>query len=855
MEKYLLFLIFCLSMAWSHDIQAQVDVNTKEDSLSIFLERKDLVSYFRMITEMGDTASRYSDAESLFALSHLLQQDFGEINLLQHMALRLCATKMGQKIYKNFGNIDESLKLYLIAHKNVKNKITLDSLSWYIENQIMNLYTMKGEYEKAIYFGNLIEASLKQYHQYEYLSRYYVNLGLILKSEFKIDAAIGSFEKGYRLADSIKYNVGIFANTLNLAGVYNEHPELGSAESYLVKAGTLLHEIISDNRYLEKKASFEIETANFRCLKGEYRESIPLYQEAIQTLSQYYPNTGRREFAKYYTSLATAYVHMDSLQAARRIIKQGFACLIPEFTLEDNIPRISELYPENSFIDLLELEAEVYEMGSAGSTDYDNLQSAMACIELALDVNDQIRETVIADPSKLVTIRSNKEIIQKGITILFQLYTQDSSRGYFDQARSLFNRSKSLLYNDKTKRNNLNGTISLSDREKWAALQDSLFDLYEAKFDKPSEINIINGKILACQEKINEIFSAYNNKLPVTKTLDQYIEYFKADDFIYSLSQLNGRQKFVRHGTIAEFQKLADRLNEFIKEKAMSLDGVVVNDLYNYLISPVTEGLPDHVVIVPDGSIGYVPFEMLKDKRGKYLLEVSTISYSFEYMTYVNEQDNIHKPFEVYCLAPQYKTKEEEETVPSRGNMIDLPYARMEVDSICKLYGASAKTSQSSDKNDLDQKLSQTHIFHYAGHAIIQNDKAYLALNDSGIEKQQLTASEIGLKHHTLDLVVLSACETGLGKMELGEGIRSLGRSFMESGANSTVISLWNVNDKSTAVIMTSFYKYLKMGLRKDEALRKAKLDFMNNTKSNFAHPYFWAAFIPAGDMSALSNP
>jgi len=102
--------------------------------------------------------------------------------------------------------------------------------------------------------------------------------------------------------------------------------------------------------------------------------------------------------------------------------------------------------------------------------------------------------------------------------------------------------------------------------------------------------------------------------------------------------------------------------------------------------------------------------------------------------------------------------------------------------------------------------------------------------------------------------VVLSACETGLGKIEQGEGIRSLGRNFMEAGAQATIISLWNVNDKSTALIMTDFYKQLKAGKPKDEALRQAKLNYLQRATQKNSHPYFWAAFIPAGDMSVLEK-
>lgn len=282
------------------------------------------------------------------------------------------------------------------------------------------------------------------------------------------------------------------------------------------------------------------------------------------------------------------------------------------------------------------------------------------------------------------------------------------------------------------------------------------------------------------------------------------------------------------------------------------MDDQVLNDMYGFLIHPLTDQLPEYTVIIPDGAIGFVPFEMLKDDRGKYLLENTIISYSFEYITYLKQKTDDDKQWAIFCLAPQYKMKETKENENSRGGLYHLPYARMEVDSICHLYGDAVLSSQSDDKQVWQHDVSMSRIFHYAGHAIIKSDQAYLALNDTQIERQQLTAKEIGLMHNPLDLVVLSACETGLGKLEPGEGIRSLGRSFMESGAKATVISLWNVNDKSTAFIMTGFYKFLKEGMRKDDALRKSKLNYIKTASLRSIHPYYWAAFIPAGDMNPI---
>ena len=99
------------------------------------------------------------------------------------------------------------------------------------------------------------------------------------------------------------------------------------------------------------------------------------------------------------------------------------------------------------------------------------------------------------------------------------------------------------------------------------------------------------------------------------------------------------------------------------------------------------------------------------------------------------------------------------------------------------------------------------------------------------------------------EMVVLSACETGIGELQKGEGIISLARGFSYAGAKSIITTLWSINDEKSKELMLSFYSNLKEGQTKDAALRQAKLDFIHKY-SHRAHPFFWAAFIPIGDMS-----
>ena len=99
------------------------------------------------------------------------------------------------------------------------------------------------------------------------------------------------------------------------------------------------------------------------------------------------------------------------------------------------------------------------------------------------------------------------------------------------------------------------------------------------------------------------------------------------------------------------------------------------------------------------------------------------------------------------------------------------------------------------------------------------------------------------------DLVILSACETGLGKFEKGEGVMSLARGFAYAGASNLVASLWKVNDGSTATLINYFYTFLSAGKTKSESLRAAKIKYLETTKSDAKlSPYYWAGFVSIGN-------
>ena len=169
-----------------------------------------------------------------------------------------------------------------------------------------------------------------------------------------------------------------------------------------------------------------------------------------------------------------------------------------------------------------------------------------------------------------------------------------------------------------------------------------------------------------------------------------------------------------------------------------------------------------------------------------------------------------------------------------------------------RLFKGSSATEENFLNNTSDYK-----IIHLATHAK-SNDKlgdySFIALskvNDSILDKNRLYVGELYNLNLNADMVVLSACETGLGELQKGEGIISLARAFTYAGAKSTINSLWSVNDASTKTLMEYFYQNIKNGKSKDEALRDAKLTYLEN--ENYDPPYFWASFIAMGNMEPIA--
>ncbi|MCP4441614.1 MAG: CHAT domain-containing protein [Aureispira sp.] len=302
--------------------------------------------------------------------------------------------------------------------------------------------------------------------------------------------------------------------------------------------------------------------------------------------------------------------------------------------------------------------------------------------------------------------------------------------------------------------------------------------------------------------------------------------------------------------------------------------------LYQNILAPVLADVSAHsLIIVPSDVLGHIPFEALLEtasseeysrdiyRRLDYLLHKFEVAYSYSSTVLLNnlEQSSQTPNSQLLAFAADYKDIDSAKTslrspvhVTLRRHLLPLPAAQKEVEDLEQLYEGQFLYKAASNEASFKELAPQYGIIHLAMHGILDKKhpmQSSLAFTENGdsLEDNFAHAYELSNMKLNAGLVVLSACETGYGKFQQGEGIMSLANSFMHAGVPSLLVSLWQVNDQSTATLMKFFYKELANGVHKNKALCQAKLRYLKNAQGIAAHPAFWAPFIQLGDTTPIS--
>ncbi len=396
------------------------------------------------------------------------------------------------------------------------------------------------------------------------------------------------------------------------------------------------------------------------------------------------------------------------------------------------------------------------------------------------------------------------------------------------------------------------------------------------------------------QKNIEDVVSVFS----IQKAIDDetaVIEYFLGDTqlFIFGISKSEIIFKYLPFDTTLfdhvqqlkslfyDFQTIQKGDEKFAFERFADHS----HTLYKRLVESVLSQFEvKNIVFIPDGILSFIPFESLltayPEEEKIITLDYRNLSYLFleysirlEYSSQLLFQNRQNKNTNHLYLgfAPKYRGDELYSApsvdsakmkklypIASRDGLKPLQFNQPEVSQIGELLNGNYYLAEEAVESLFKNNAPSYKILHLAMHSMtndLEPRYSQLVFSDQSdtIDDGKLQAYELTNMQLNAELAVLSACNTGSGKLRKGEGVMSLSRAFKNAGCPNIVMSLWKANDASTKDIMVSFFEKLKAGKGKTDALRKAKLEFLSSCEQQFTHPYYWATFVLVGDNEPIN--
>lgn len=689
-----------------------------------------------------------------------------------------------------------------------------------------NYQRAKQCYETAL---KLVENSVSSTSRERRIALYTSNIGGIHKYEGSLDLALDYFKKALKIR-------------LNLYG--KKHPVV--AQSFW-EIGQILH------------------------LKGDWNGALFNFQNGLIAADLEFENRSFLHNPKGSSSLDQSTM-IDILTAKSIALEEIFSKRKKIEYLESAYETllIAETTSSQIRSDFIDFEDRV-SVGKKAHQIYEGLiRLCLRLHEETQDVRHMWKAFHFSEKSKSVVLTETLATH----TVNNTYFATDSLRLRRSEIQSRKSRVRSEILKYKLPRNKL-------DSLKLGRLQNELFELSRSEDSLISDARKIQKQddsdgVLKEPMEIEEIQLA----LDLNSVL---VEYFVGDSatYVFGLS----KERYVNltianEDCPAKLKKFSRILQESVSEDV--IDAGAVNEysyqLYKVYLKAVLDSLivrSCKLIIIPDRELAYLPFEVLNtevpdyssEKLGNwpYLIKEYKIQYahSASILFRHRAQRNSTAPNGVLALAPIYETNIVDSVRTAtlgatRAKLSVLKWNATEVDQVTEyVSGRKVKGAEALERS-FKENASSYNVLHLAMHALVDekdpmNSKFIFTQATDSVEDNYLHAFELYNMELPAEMVVLSACETGYGKIAEGEGVMSLGRAFSYAGCPSVVTSHWPVNDAATAKLMGLFYKYLAKGQEKDEALRNAKLEYLENADPAQAHPFYWGSFVVVGDVSPLS--
>ncbi|MCP4461045.1 MAG: CHAT domain-containing protein [Cytophagales bacterium] len=705
----------------------------------------------------------------------------------------------------------------------------------------------------------------------------YNNLGLFYQKDDPMQAIIyfnrakKIYEKKYGLTHPITAQV---VNNLAFANADQGHFE--EAYSLLESVRNRQNELYSGIHSTKAFALSSI--GRIQYMEGKYFEALHSQTDALKMYIALF-GTKHPEVANTYYLMGEIYRKQSAfLDAAEHYQKSIYANLLnQDYSSIYDLPEIRDYFNSDILLYSLQSKALAFEgLHNEKILNFKNITEAIAAYELCDDLISIIRHFRQNERDKTHLSKIAKEVYESGIRLSLNLSKQSFKKQFFNEKAFQFcERSKSAVLLEaitETKARDFAGIPS-----EMIQTEDSL--KAEIAF---FEQQLANGKD---QEKFKNLLFQYQGAYH--SFIDQleldYPEYFNLK-YSQQIASVDEVRQAIGEGTLLlsyfigeeriylfqigqsginafdlpkeeDFEKTATGFRNAIKYNIREKVVETGKALFNQLI-PKKIGKSTTLIILPDGIIGTLPFEAFihMDSEGdsyqahSFLIKDYAVAYDYSATLLVNRSSSTKELEEsiLLCAPVNFDSNEV--------RMVSLPDSEKEVKEIKHLFGgigAELKVKQFASESFIkSDELGKYKYLHFATHGQVNESKPELSrifLAPTEDEDGSLYSGEIYNIKINADLVTLSACETGLGKIAKGEGIVGLSRALQYAGANNLIVSLWSVADESTSKLMIKFYdQHLHNNFDGyNQALRNAKLSLLNSEE--YQSPYYWAPFILFG--------
>lgn len=812
---------------------------------------------------------------------------------------------------KRLGKMRKSLKYYALSEEYVvagygkedKRVAALNINQGNIYSQLGDVLKAKKYYNKALFVMNQSPKTNKHW-----LGKLYNNLGIISHKLGQENEALDYYLK--TLAIKLKSSGSDIVSTyVNIANCYKKLGNIKKAEEYYKLSISETIDNMGDDYYQladhymnyavflsdychNQSAIQYLEKARVIYLKN-FGAKHPDTAHCLQNIGDYYfkNRNNNKSLFFYQQSLVAGLDHFDDTNAYVN-------------------PGLKELDPQLSLLNVLKHKAFVlYKLSSKRGVELKDLKMSLSTYDLCLSLIDRIRIAYQDDQSKYILSKNEKETYTQSIEIALLLFQKTGELLYKEKAFRYSERSKaaSLMASIRDISAKDFGGIPVSLQEKEKDVKRSIARFRELVYEERKRVNPNRDKINKWQNELFNLNGEYEQMVLTfekqypdyyalkydTHTIDVkelqsklteqevFVEYSLSDSALFSFVISSTDFHILRHPlekdnfnrdieSVRNCLKNSDFSNETFKYYQQYTQAAF--KLYDQLLLPIDSLIHQkRLIVVPDDKLAYIPFGVLLTEKPdtsrinyrdlKYLLKDHSVTYQNSATMGFSPHKNKQLSSKVLlAFAPSYENVNDSILYTQRAyrdKLFPLPGVKKEVRNISKVMKSDLYVDNLATERNFKKLATDYDVLHLAMHTIIDDknpmfSKLVFTQDSDIVDDGLLNTFEIYNMNFNARMVVLSACNTGDGKLQKGEGVMSLARGFFYAGCPSIIMTLWTVEDQTGSSLMTHFYNYLSNGLSKDEALREAKLTYLESADPLKAHPYFWSGYVTMGDVSPL---